>query len=104
MLLDRAAFDDRIVKLRIEKGLSQHLLAQQLGVKRSVVSYYESGERLPSLDVLVEMSRVYNVSVDYLLKGKDASKVISVSDLDTEEIDVIASMVALLRGRQKSNK
>ena len=100
--MNRTAFADRITKLRIDKGLSQHSLAQQLGVKRSVVSYYESGDRLPSLDVLIEMSRVFNVSTDYLLKGKDASRIISVSDLDEKEIDVIASMVNVLR--DKNNK
>ena len=98
--MDRSAFADRISKLRIEKGLSQHHLAQQLGVKRSVVSYYESGERLPSLDVLIEMSRVFNVSTDYLLKGKDASKIISVSDLNENDIDVIMVMVNALREKQ----
>ena len=71
-MMDKAAFADRIAKLRVAKGLSQHQLSQMLGVKRSVVSYYESGDRLPSYDVLMEMSRVFNVSTDYLLKGKDA--------------------------------
>ena len=65
--MDRLAFADRITKLRVNKGLSQQQLAQQLGVKRSVVSYYESGDRLPSLDVLMEMNRVFNVSTDYRL-------------------------------------
>lgn len=102
--MDRSAFADRISKLRIEKGLSQHHLAQQLGVKRSVVSYYESGERLPSLDVLIEMSRVFNVSTDYLLKGKDASKIISVSDLNENDIDVIMVMVNALREKQTAIK
>ena len=66
-MMDKSAFADRIAKLRVAKGLSQHQLSQMLGVKRSVVSYYESGDRLPSYDVLMEMSRVFNVSTDYLL-------------------------------------
>ena len=99
--MDRAAFAERIARLRIEKGLSQQQLAQSLGVKRSVVSYYESGDRLPSLDVIVEMSRVFNVSTDYLLKGKDASKIIAVSDLCEKEIDVVMAMVNVLREKNK---
>ncbi len=95
--MDRTAFGERIAKLRIAKGLSQNQLSQMLGVKRSVVSYYESGDRLPSFDVLMEMSRVFNVSTDYLLKGKDAERIISVSDLDENSIDVVMSVVNALR-------
>lgn len=99
--MDKSSFAERISKLRISKGLSQQQLALLLGVKRSVVSYYESGDRLPSLDVLIEMSKVFNVSTDYLLKGKDAARIIHVSDLSEREIDVIMSMVKALREKQK---
>lgn len=98
--MDKTAFTERITKLRIEKGLSQHQLAQRLGVKRSVVSYYESGDRLPSFDVLIEMSRVFNVSTDYLLKGKDASRIIDVSELDNKDIDAVMSVINVLREKQ----
>ena len=97
--MDKTSFANRISKLRLEKGLSQSQLAQLLGVKRSVVSYYESGDRLPSFDVLVEMSRVFNVSTDYLLKGKDASRIISVSDLSEKEIAVVMTVVNALRDK-----
>ena len=97
--MDRLAFADRITKLRVNKGLSQQQLAQQLGVKRSVVSYYESGDRLPSMDVLIEMSRVFNVSTDYLLRGKGASRVIHVSDLTESDIDVVMMVVNALKNK-----
>lgn len=98
--MDKTAFGERIAKLRIAKGLSQNQLSHMLGVKRSVVSYYESGDRLPSFDVLIEMSRVFSVSTDYLLKGKDAKRIIPVSDLDESSIDVIMTVVNALRGKQ----
>lgn len=98
--MDKTAFGERIAKLRIAKGLSQNQLSQMLGVKRSVVSYYESGDRLPSFDVLMEMSRVFNVSTDYLLKGKNAERIISVSDLDENSIDVVMSVVSALRKKR----
>ena len=99
-MMDKSAFADRIAKLRVAKGLSQHQLSQILGVKRSVVSYYESGDRLPSYDVLMEMSRVFNVSTDYLLKGKDASRVIQVSDLSEKELDVVMGVINALREKK----
>lgn len=98
--MDRTLFAERIAKLRIEKGLSQFQLSQLLGVKRSVVSYYESGDRLPSFDVLIEMSRVFNVSTDYLLKGVDASRIISVSDLSGKDIEAVMAVVNALRDKQ----
>ncbi len=99
-MMDKSAFAVRIAKLRVAKGLSQHQLSQMLGVKRSVVSYYESGDRLPSYDVLMEMSRVFNVSTDYLLKGKDASRVIQVSDLSEKELDVVMGVINALREKK----
>ena len=98
--MDKASFAERISKLRMEKGLSQFQLSQLLGVKRSVVSYYESGDRLPSFDVLIEMSRVFNVTTDYLLKGKDASRIVSVSDLTERDIDVVMTVVNALRDKE----
>ena len=98
--MDRTAFGERIAMLRIAKGLSQNQLSQMLGVKRSVVSYYESGDRLPSFDVLIEMSRVFNVSIDYLLKGKGSERIITVSDLDENSINVVMSVVNALRAKQ----
>ena len=102
-MMDKSAFADRIAKLRVAKGLSQHQLSQMLGVKRSVVSYYESVDRLPSYDVLMEMSRVFNVSTDYLLKGKDASRVIQVSDLSEKELDVVMGVINALREKKQTN-
>ena len=100
--MDRTSFAERISKLRMEKGLSQFQLSQLLGVKRFVVSYYESGDRLPSFDVLVEMSRVFSVTTDFLLKGKDASRIIVVTDLSERDIDVVMTVVNALRNRDEA--
>ena len=100
--MDRTSFAERISKLRMEKGLSQFQLSQLLGVKRFVVSYYESGDRLPSFDVLVEMSRVFSVTTDFLLKGKDALRIIVVTDLSERDIDVVMTVVNALRNRDEA--
>ena len=60
-------FGDRLKKLRTSAGLTQAQLAAQLGVTKSVVSFYELRERAPSPDVLVKLTRVFHVSADYLL-------------------------------------
>ncbi len=59
----------RIAALRRQAGMSQAQLADLLRVSPSAVGMYEQGRREPSADVLVEMSRIFGVSVDYILTG-----------------------------------
>lgn len=57
--------------LRVTKKLTQEEFAASLGVAAKVVSKWEEGELLPDLDIIIKMSKQYNVSTDYLLKGQD---------------------------------
>lgn len=59
----------RIAALRREAGYSQAELAQQLKISPSAMGMYEQGRREPSVDTLVALSRVLQVSTDYLLTG-----------------------------------
>ena len=59
----------RIAALRRQMGMSQAQLAARLGVSPSAVGMYEQGRREPSADVLVQMGRLFGVSVDYILTG-----------------------------------
>lgn len=59
---------EKISKLRKEKGLKQEELAERLGVTRQAVSRWESDLAFPETDKLVTMSKLFNCSVDYLLK------------------------------------
>lgn len=68
-ILDTTA--GRIMLLRKEAGLSQTDLATQLGVVPSTVSFWESGRRGMSTDVLAKMADVLNTSADYLLLRTD---------------------------------
>lgn len=49
--------------------MSQAQLARALQVSPSAVGMYEQGRREPSADTLVELSRIFSVSVDYILTG-----------------------------------
>lgn len=61
---------ERICLLRRRQGWSQAELAKCLKVSPSTVGMYEQGRREPSLTAAVELSRVFGVSIDYLLTGK----------------------------------
>lgn len=60
-------FAQRLKELRLEKGLSQQELAEKLNISGKTVSGYENNVSQPNLDLLIEMARLFNVSVDYIL-------------------------------------
>ena len=60
----------RIAALRRSAGWSQAELAQRLQVSPSAVGMYEQGRREPSADTLVALSRLFHVTLDYLLTGQ----------------------------------
>lgn len=76
--------------------MTQQQLAVQIGVSKSVISYYELQERIPSPEILLKLASVFHVSTDYLL-GVSNDKVLDVSGLGEEDIAVLSSMVSLLR-------
>lgn len=53
--------------LRKEKGLSQENLADEMNVSRQAVSKWESGNVMPSLDNLIYLSKLYGVTIDFLI-------------------------------------
>ena len=65
---------ERIRELRRSKGLSQEELAGRTGVSRQAVSKWEMDQSLPELDKLLALSRFFQVSADYLLKGEERAQ------------------------------
>ncbi len=57
-------------ELRKEKELTQEQLAETLSVSRRTVSRWETGSNLPDLDLLVEMTDLYQVDLRELLNGE----------------------------------
>ena len=58
---------ERLVALRQESGLTQQIVAYDLGITTSAYANYEQGLREPSIETLVKMSDLFDVTVDYLL-------------------------------------
>ena len=61
----------RIIMLRKHAQMSQVQLAEALHVSASTIGMYEQGRRIPGVDILIRMSRVFEVSLDYLITGSD---------------------------------
>lgn len=61
-------------KIRKQKNLNQQKVAFDLNISRESLSYYENGKREPSLALLVDMSKYFNVSINYLITGIEFKK------------------------------
>lgn len=63
---------EKLAKARKENGLSQEALAEKLCVSRSAVAKWETDKGIPDVSNLKSLSRLLNVSVDYLLDDGEA--------------------------------
>ena len=58
-------------KLRTEHGYNQQKLSELLSVSRSTIAMWETNKAEPSSDILIKLSDIFNVSIDYLLGRVD---------------------------------
>lgn len=61
---------DKIISLRKKEGWSQEELAQQLNVSRQSVSKWEGAQSVPDIEKILQMSRIFGVTTDFLLKDE----------------------------------
>lgn len=61
-------------QIRKNHNLNQLKVAMDLNISREALSHYENGKREPSIDMLNKLSEYFNVSIDYLINGKEFSK------------------------------
>ena len=66
-------FKENLKTLRKQKGVSQEELGENIGVKKSVISLYESGKRKPSFEVLEAIADYFNVDMNVLMGNSDMS-------------------------------
>ena len=81
---------DKIIQLRKQNNFSQSDLAKKIGASRTIVGNYERNSNTPSIEMIVKIAKVFNVSVDYLIgEGKLSSydKEVLKRMEDIEELD-----------------
>lgn len=64
-------FGERLKELRIEHGLTQKELAEQIGQAQSAITYWEKNEQEPVISSLKKLCDFFDVSADYLIGRKD---------------------------------
>lgn len=57
--------------IRKQKKYSQLKVAMDLSISREALSYYENGKRCPDLQMLRRLSEYFNISIDFLVNGKE---------------------------------
>ena len=61
-------------EIRKRKGYNQLKVAMDLSISREAISLYETGKRSPDIEMLVRFSESFDVSIDYLITGKEFSE------------------------------
>ena len=89
-------FSEKLLTLRKAKDLTQEQLAEKLDVSRQSVSKWESGQATPDLDKIVEISAIFDVTTDYLLKSSEIDDL----SVKTEMLEKQQQMM-LLREQKK---
>ena len=64
-------FNEKLINLRKKAGLSQEELGYKLNVTRQTVSKWELGQTTPEMDKLIEISKIFNISVDELINESE---------------------------------
>lgn len=90
---------ERIRELRESRGFSQADLAQFLGKSKQSISNWENNNILPSIEMLMRLSRFFSVSCDYLLE-LDERKYLEIHGLSEQEIAHIQMIIEDIRKRE----
>ena len=62
---------NRIKECRMKSGMSQRDLAKSLELSDTAISSIERGNNYPSINTIKKISEMFNISIDYILKGED---------------------------------
>lgn len=93
-------FGDNIKKLRTAHNLSQVQLADELNVSKQTVSNWENNNILPSIEMLLKISRFFSVSTDFLLELDDR-RYIEITGLTDRQLAHIQQIIKDITGSSK---
>lgn len=85
-------FGERLRRLRMERGLTVDQLAQTIGVTHSIVRRAENGEHQVRAHRLPELARRLNVTIDYLLTGRDPDAALRAAILRGTRPEILLAM------------
>ena len=92
---------ERLKELREIKGLNQQGLALKMSVSQSTISYYETGERTPDLDFLIQLADYFDVSIDYLVGRSNIKKTNFHEEQNTSDINFYHDYLRLTKNQKR---
>lgn len=88
----------KLKSARTNSGLTRKQIATLIGVSESMIGHYETGERLPSLNILVKLANHYKVSIDYLLDHDTSSNnLVSLDGLSDKQKQIVRDTIESFR-------
>ena len=86
----------RLYELRMEKKLSQRAIASILNVSQGTYNNWENSRTQPSIEQLIALSALFNVSIDYIVGNSDDLGIVNVENsINTEELSILNSFEKL---------
>ena len=79
-------FPERLKQLRKEKGLSQIMLAKELGVSGGTVAMWETGKRKPQFEMFDKLCTFFDRSMDYILGASDDDRSFSLINEEVQQL------------------
>ena len=81
-------FSEKLYELRKEKGFSQEELAEKLNVARQTISKWETGMTVPDTNNLIELSKIFGISIDDFVGKKDEEVMFAKQELILNEANI----------------
>ena len=102
-------YGDKIRELRRKANLTQSQLAKRLGVSTGAVGLWEVNRREPDSNILLKLSKEFNVSVDYLLDNEERNTITIIGrngtysrfQLSEDKLQAISNLVESLESQDK---
>lgn len=91
---------EKIQQIRKDAGLSQEMLAEQMGVSRQAISKWELGEAIPDTDKIIRLSRLFQVTTDYLLMDDMEQSEIEMNGIEKKKVESEDNKVSVKQSNQ----
>lgn len=104
-------FKDVFMQILQEQNITAYKLSKDIGVTQGMISYWKSGDRIPSAENLIALADYFGCSVDYLLGRTDEKKPPAtqqealeraLNDLTLEELQDVLEYVRFVKSKRKS--
>ena len=94
-------FSDNLKSVREKSGISQAALAKVLNVSQGTIGNWETGKRVPDIDMLKQISHYFGISVDYLIDNTDYPYIVTATEMEElKNPNVISKNIAAFGGAE----